>query len=160
MNYHGLSKTLSESPKSWGFGTAGESRASSHMSASLSTKQNVWRANKCAFRIDVICIIQESLKYCFAEAKKMASCYSAASVTISMLDAAKSTEGSWLPSSSPGPSRPQVLDVQASTKRGGSYEQFSPLFPGMGYARATIVTCTSALQSRGHGLGVPRCSVH
>jgi hypothetical protein len=45
------------------------------------------------FRIDAICIIQDSSEDWFAEAAKMASYYSGAVVTISVLDAAKSTEG-------------------------------------------------------------------
>lgn len=45
------------------------------------------------FRIDAICIIQDSSEDWFAEAAKMASYYSGAVVTISILDAVKSTEG-------------------------------------------------------------------
>lgn len=44
-------------------------------------------------RIDAICIIQDSSEDWFAEAAKMASYYSGAVVTISVLDAVKSTEG-------------------------------------------------------------------
>ncbi|KAG6357463.1 hypothetical protein INS49_013340 [Diaporthe citri] len=43
--------------------------------------------------IDAICIIQDSPEDWFAEAAKMASYYSGAVVTISVLDAVKSTEG-------------------------------------------------------------------
>lgn len=45
------------------------------------------------FRIDAVCIIQDSSEDWFAEAAKMAAYYSGAVVTISVLDAAKSTEG-------------------------------------------------------------------
>lgn len=47
----------------------------------------------CMLRIDAICIIQDSSEDWFAEAAKMASYYSGAVVTISVLDAVKSTEG-------------------------------------------------------------------